>query len=539
MQGLFILSLLVLVGCGAANCLGYFDSGFLVLQGLFLFLAGSGGLLAGGPLRAREHIGVLVAVEWLMSYGHCGPALGVYGLSTVCLLFNRTLPFPSTVQMVLYCLLVGTMCGSPTPWVNHQQIVFGMVLGAGLLVNEQSSLRCGTVVQHLIVSGTAVLALAVLGAEYGYYYHGDSHGGLVHPHFIGSVLLCALLGFSCSWQALDYSREKIVNVVSLMVSTLLLYTVVVRYGAIWWKYAGAWWGGGQYAPSGARELVVPSGWLVEGVPYPGIILFVLLAGTITLGMIKKGKAQGEYIMQSVPLLWSCLAIGGVNPASVVYNSVADDTNGRRRSWLFGILIVVCTVSIIRLWENRPYYFHRNDGGSTLAMLTPLEKTLLAAEDIFFCQHSGVDFARLKWVVRDTLRRGSFDRGASTLTMQLVKVRHLSYDKSIFRKVLQVLIALWYEARLDKSEIITMYLNEVSFGPHITGIEQASQHYFQKKSSDLGLREIEYLVATIEDPAHFSPQQLPNVPDDVAGRLKRIRGIRAEFDPYFSRACEKS
>jgi membrane peptidoglycan carboxypeptidase len=217
----------------------------------------------------------------------------------------------------------------------------------------------------------------------------------------------------------------------------------------------------------------------------------------------------------------------------------NETKGQQRSWLVPIVVVVLSFGFVRLWETRAHYLHTSSSGALITTLTPLVKTLLSAEDIFFCEHSGIDFARLKWVLRDTLRRGSFDRGASTITMQLVKVRHLSYKKSIFRKILQVFMALWYEARLDKNEIVNMYLNEVSFGPYITGIEQASQHYFQKNSSNLGLREIEYLVATIEDPAHFSPQRLPNLPKDVVGRLEHIRRIRAEFGPYFSKACEKS
>jgi len=538
MQGLFILSLLILIGCGAVNCLGHFDRGFLILQGIVLSLGGVGGLVMGGGLRGRQCIGVLVAVEWLLSYGHFGPALGVYGIVTVWLLFNRTLQFPSPLQMVLFCLLVGAMCVSPTPWLNHQQIVFGMVLGTAFLVEEPSPPRYGAVWQHLIVSCAAVLALCILGAEYRYYYHGDFHAGLVHPHYIGSVFLGALLGLQSSWQVVSDAPKKVVNVVSLMVSTLLLYVVVTGFGATWWEYVGAWWGGGHVSGAATRELAVPSAWLLEGFSYSGMGLFVLIACTILSPVLQKGVFRKEGVIQSIPFLWSCLFIGGLTPANALGFSVENHTGRKKRSWIMGILIVVCSLSLIRLWEHRPYYFHPGHGGSILATLTPLEKTLLAAEDIFFCQHSGVDFARLKWVLRDTLRNGSFDRGASTLTMQLVKVRHLSYEKSIFRKVLQVLVALWYEARLDKNEIMSLYLNEGSFWPYITGIEQASQHYFHKKSSDLCLREIEYLVATIEDPAHFSPQQLPNVPGDVSGRLERIRSIRAEFDPYLSRACEK-
>lgn len=539
MQGLFILSLIILAGCGAVNCLDYFDRGFLVLQGILLCLGAGAGFFIGGPLRSREYISVIAAAEWLLSYGHFGPALGVYGVVTIWLLFNRTLQFPSLSQMILFCFFVGAMCVSPAPWENHQQLILGMVLGAGLLVKERSIHWRGEEWQHLTVGVAAVLALTILGAEYGYYYHGDSHAGIVHPHYIGSVLLCALLGFWSSWQVVSFSPRKAVNVVALMVSTILLYTVLTGFGAIWWEYVSTWWGGGGKPADVARELAVPSGWLVEGVPYSGLGLFVLIAVTIISPVFRKGMPQEKAVVQSVSFLWSCFMIGGITPASIAWCSEPDYSGEKKRSWMVGILTVACSLSLVRLWEHRPYYLPGSHGSSAVAALTPLERTLLAAEDIFFCRHSGVDFARLKWVLRDTLRHGSFDRGASTLTMQLVKVRHLSYEKSILRKAQQVLVALWYEARFDKHEIMNMYLDEVSFGPYITGIEQASQYYFHKKSSDLGLREIEYLVATIEDPAHFSPQQLPNVPRDVAGRLERIRDIRGEFNPYLSRACENS
>jgi hypothetical protein len=538
MQGLFILSLLVLTGCGIVDCLGYFDRGFLVLQGSILCIGVIFCYFIKGGQRVREYIGILAAVEWLMSYGHFGPALGAYGLITVFLLFNRTLEFPRFSQMMLFCVLIGAICVSRTPWSNHQQIIFGMIIGTGLLGKEGAISQHGQVWRQLIVSCAAVLALCILGAEYRYYYHGESHVGIVHPHYIGSILLCSLMGFWISWRGVARSPKRVINVISLMVSTVLVYVVVSGFGAAWWKYVGFWWGGRHNLDAVTRELAVPSGWLIEGAPYLGFLIFVMIGCTLIFPIFSGGIFRVATGIRLVPVWWSFLAIGGITPVSTLY-SVENEASGQKRSWVAPIVIVVLSVGFFRLWEHRSYYFHGGSRGEPAATLTPVVRTLLSAEDIFFCEHSGVDFARFKWVLRDTLRRGSFDRGASTLTMQLVKVRHLSYEKSIFRKFLQVLVALWYEARFDKNEIANLYLNEVSFGPYITGIEQASQFYFQKASSSLGLREIEYLVATIEDPTHFTPQQLPNVPKDVAGRLEHIRGIRAEFGPYFSKACENS
>ncbi len=509
-------------------------------QGILLGLGGLACRTIKGAPRVREYVGILAAIEWLLSYGHCGLALGAYGLITIWLLFNRTLPFPRLSQMLLFCFLVGLMCISRTPWVNYQQILFAMIVGAGLLVKEGSISRQGQLWRQLIASSVAVLALCILGAEYRYYYHGESHVGIVHPHYIGSVLLFSLMGFWSSWGFVCNSGKKVVNVFSLVVSTLLVYLVVRGFGAAWWKYLAAWWGGRQDLDGAARELAVPSGWLVQGVPYAGVFIFIMISYTLIFpgGVFQGGTLRYGAGVRLMPLWWSCLAIGGLTPASTLLVSAENEDKGQARPWMVPLVIVVVSLGFIRLWENRAYYFQTERRGASVTTLTPVVKTLLLAEDIFFCEHSGVDFARLKWVVRDILRTGSFTRGASTITMQLVKVRHLSYEKSIVRKLQQLMLALWYEARFDKNKIVNMYLNEVSFGPYITGIEQASQHYFQKDSSSLDLREIEYLVATIEDPVHFTPQQLPNVPKDVVGRLKHIRGIRAEFAPYFSKACDQ-
>ncbi len=84
-------------------------------------------------------------------------------------------------------------------------------------------------------------------------------------------------------------------------------------------------------------------------------------------------------------------------------------------------------------------------------------------------------------------------------MQLVKNLFLSRDRTISRKLQEMIITWWVENSMDKDQIIELYLNVVEFGPAIYGIRNASMHYFNKEPSELSLLECAYLAKMLPNP----------------------------------------
>ncbi len=136
----------------------------------------------------------------------------------------------------------------------------------------------------------------------------------------------------------------------------------------------------------------------------------------------------------------------------------------------------------------------------------LKDTIRISEDAGFYQHPGVDFTELKAALKKNWQKGKYVRGASTITQQLAKNLYLSSDKTITRKIKELLIARRLEKHLKKNRIFQLYLNVIEFGPGIFGVEAAAQHYFHKDVSHLNLKESVRLTAVIPRPLKENPIQ---------------------------------
>ena len=102
---------------------------------------------------------------------------------------------------------------------------------------------------------------------------------------------------------------------------------------------------------------------------------------------------------------------------------------------------------------------------------------LAAEELRFYQHPGFDIIRILGAVVSNVRTGGFDQGASTITQQLVKLSHLSSQKTIARKLEEIWLSLQMERLYTKEQILDMYLNYIYFGQGAYGIQAAAQTTF--------------------------------------------------------------
>jgi monofunctional biosynthetic peptidoglycan transglycosylase len=134
----------------------------------------------------------------------------------------------------------------------------------------------------------------------------------------------------------------------------------------------------------------------------------------------------------------------------------------------------------------------------------LRRAVLIAEDDAFFQHEGVDFTQLRLSLQADWARGSFSRGASTITQQLAKNLYLSPSKNPLRKFREFVIARRLEAELSKDRIFELYLNVIEWGDGIYGIEAASQTYYHRPAASLGPSEAALLAGAIINPRLLNP-----------------------------------
>jgi penicillin-binding protein 1A len=160
------------------------------------------------------------------------------------------------------------------------------------------------------------------------------------------------------------------------------------------------------------------------------------------------------------------------------------------------------------------------------------KALLAREDARFYNHSGIDY---KGVLRATVRNIKDMRvvqGASTLTMQLARNSYPDLDdRSLHRKLVEMMLARRIEKANTKEQIIEHYVNRIFYGPGIYGVQRASQVYFGKHASQLSLSEAAMIAGIIRSPARFSPFRnydgALKERDDVLKRMLNAKMITPE------------
>jgi len=134
----------------------------------------------------------------------------------------------------------------------------------------------------------------------------------------------------------------------------------------------------------------------------------------------------------------------------------------------------------------------------------LPHAILATEDRRFYDHFGLDvfgIARAIWV---NVKAGAIRQGGSTLTQQAAKNLFLTPKRTFKRKLQEVLLALWLEAKFTKDQIFTIYLNRVYFGPGIYGVDAAARYYFGRPARDLGDFQAAMLAGMLKGPNKYNP-----------------------------------
>ena len=186
-----------------------------------------------------------------------------------------------------------------------------------------------------------------------------------------------------------------------------------------------------------------------------------------------------------PWTWQALDLDRVaNPAQA---TVIYDRDGRRAAIAGG--------------ENRTAL-------PAEAMPDLVKEAFVAVEDARFYEHPGIDLRRIGGALLSDLKSGSAREGGSTITQQLVKLTHLSGEKTLSRKAQEAWLALRLERVMGKEDILAAYLNAVYFGAGAYGVDAAARTYFGRPAADLTLAQAATLAGIVKSPSRYAPRLNP-------------------------------
>ncbi len=217
--------------------------------------------------------------------------------------------------------------------------------------------------------------------------------------------------------------------------------------------------------------------------------------------------------------------------------------GKRPAWLIGaavavLLVIVAFASLfwslplsraLEPLNNSAIVLVANDG-SPIARRgsykeAPIDVTRLPAyvpgafvaiEDRRFYSHMGVDPKAIARALGKNAQAGGVSEGGSTITQQLAKNAFLSSDRNLRRKAQEAMIAVYLEARLTKTEILSRYLSSVYFGDGAFGLRAAARHYFGKQPEQLSIGEAAMLAGLVKAPSRLAPT------NNLEGARERMR-----------------
>lgn len=138
----------------------------------------------------------------------------------------------------------------------------------------------------------------------------------------------------------------------------------------------------------------------------------------------------------------------------------------------------------------------------------VQLAFLAAEDARFYEHKGLDYKAIIRAILIDIKERRFAQGASTITMQVARNMFLTQEKSLGRKIKEMLLAKKLEETLPKQKILELYLNLIYLGHGAYGVEAASRTYFAKSVSNLDLAEAALLAGLPKAPTYYSPYYYP-------------------------------
>jgi penicillin-binding protein 1A len=207
-------------------------------------------------------------------------------------------------------------------------------------------------------------------------------------------------------------------------------------------------------------------------------------------------------------LVALVVVGAAAAAGLLYMSLVADLPDLRR--LEDYRPPLTTVVLDRAGRPIGEFYEERRRLVDLDDLPPhVVQAFIAAEDKTFFEHEGVDYASIVRAAWSNLQAGGEIRqGASTITQQLVKSMLLSPERTLRRKVREMLLARRIEQRFSKQEILHLYLNQIYFGSGAYGVAEAARTYFGKEIGAIDVGEAALLAGLPKAPTRFSPYRNP-------------------------------
>ncbi len=162
----------------------------------------------------------------------------------------------------------------------------------------------------------------------------------------------------------------------------------------------------------------------------------------------------------------------------------------------------------------------------------IKQATIAIEDKNFYQNPGFDWRGILRAFLKNIISGEFSQGGSTITQQLARNAFLSPEKTIIRKIKELIVSFELEKRYSKNEILNLYLNQIPYGGNAYGIEAAAQTFFNKPAKELNLAESALLASLPRATSYYSPwgkhlNELLQRKDLVLGKMKELKYISEE------------
>ncbi|HVU49630.1 MAG TPA: PBP1A family penicillin-binding protein [Polyangia bacterium] len=154
----------------------------------------------------------------------------------------------------------------------------------------------------------------------------------------------------------------------------------------------------------------------------------------------------------------------------------------------------------------------------------LVEAVVSAEDADYFNHEGIDYRGMLRAFIENVLRGRTAQGGSTITQQVVKTMLLTPERTMRRKVQEIILARQLSQKLSKEEVLALYLNQIYYGHGRYGCEEAARYYFGKSVRDVNLAEAALLAGLPQSPERLSPRKHP---DAAKTRQRYVLGQMAE------------
>jgi penicillin-binding protein 1A len=224
-----------------------------------------------------------------------------------------------------------------------------------------------------------------------------------------------------------------------------------------------------------------------------------VSGRVRAAAIAHPRASLAILAVTVPLSWAALLL-----VAWFTFDVTHTLPGRAEVRSMGNM---AQATVLYDAADRPVFtiFKEQRIEVPLGEMSPnLVNAVLSVEDQRFYQHRGVDIVRILGAVLVNLQHGRFAQGGSTITQQLARQSFLTLERSLTRKVKEVILAALIERTYSKEEILELYLNKVYFGDGFYGVEAAARGFFGKPSSALTVDEAALIAGIIKSPSSWAP-----------------------------------